>query len=501
MRFLIRPAKDVPTTSWIRENTFIIGDIRIPVTHDEGNLAITGGVGSGKTTLLLAYAGDVLKYIPGHLTTVNAIVGDPKNDLLPALRSMDLPLKVISAHVLDRSAWAWRMWEDITDPVAAEQLAFDILPDERTGSENKFYSDAPRLRFAAVLSELVRLGRPWTLRQAYLLAMSEWYTRHLIQRSQDAKTWETEKLFDENQGSTKANIHTSLIVKLRSLATYASMMERCKGSYSIKQLVRGEQVLVLGSDFRYRHILDPLNQLILNFMKRELVAQPDSRTRRHYVLIDEFPQLNSNQPSEEFPAFVEVGRSRGIRVVIVMQTPRQLVRLYGPEGTSTLLGQCLNKIMLRHADFDGASDCSNLLGRVHRYEWVRNVTEGTTRTKSRDGISTAWSRNVGASEVWADRPLVHAQEIMDLPLASWKRGIAGFAICPALSNTKRWRLNIGPDWIREHVADLRSPYDSERCGEIRGLPDPLPRDLVLHHLTPDEAKFFGLDFDPNGYRP
>src|SRR5262249_53538377 len=157
----------------------------------------------------------------------------------------------------------------------------------------------------------------------------------------------------------------------------------CKRSYSIKQLVREEQVLVLGSDFRYSHILGPMNNLILNVMKRELLSQPDSRSRRHYMLIDEFPKLNYHEAAKEFPDFVELGRSRSVRVLIAMQTPRQLVELYGEEGASTILGQCQNKIILRVADLAGATDCSNMLGRIHRYEWVQNVSEVTSRTRSR----------------------------------------------------------------------------------------------------------------------
>ena len=490
-----------PPEWWRRAHTFLLANRRIPKSLDEASLAMIGSAGSGKTTLLIPYMESVLGDIPDEFTTVNALVGDPKNDLLPLLRGMGLPLKVISAHVLDPSGWAWRMCEDVTDPVAAEQAAYDMLPDERNGSENRFYSDAPRHILAGVLRELVRSGRPWTLRHGYLFAMSEFYARQILERSADPKTRATLTLFEDGLGTTKANVQASLLTKLGNLATYAAMMENCKDSYSIKQMVRGEQVLVLGGDFRYSHILGPMNALALNCYKRELLSQPDSRTRRHYVIIDEFPKLNYHQPAEEFADFVELGRSRGVRTVIVMQTPRQLVELYGEEGASIILGQCQNKIILRVADHAGATDCSNMLGRVHGYEWTRNVSEGESVSSSPGGHSRSTSYNRSAAETYADRPLVRPEEIMDLPLASRSRGFSGYAISPALARTKRWKFRITPEWIREHVSDRELAFAIDEGEGTQPLPGPLPRDLSLRPLAPHEARLFGLNFDPNGYVP
>jgi hypothetical protein len=494
MSFLIPPSKGVPKSgrpsrAWILDNTFLLGDNRIPKSKDQGGLAISGGIGSGKTTVFRGFIRSNLKYIPDYFTTVNAVVYSPKNDLLPILRGMELPLEVISAHVLDPTGWRWRLDEDITDPIAAEQAVLDMLPDEREGNDNKFYSDAPRRITAAVMSELVRLNRGWTLRHVCLLSWSEWYAKQLIQRSLDARIRETLSLFDKDLGSTKANVHASLLTKLGNVATYAILMERCKHSYSIKELVRGDQVLVLGSDYRYSHILGPLNNLTINVMKRELLSQPESHTRRHYMFIDEFPKLNYNQPAEDFPDFLELGRSFGVRAGIVMQTPRQLVKLYGPEGASIIMGQSLNKLFLRHADLEGATDCSNLLGRINGREWNYNVGEGGSHTSAPGGDSSTRTWNDGASEVWADRPLVTPHDILNLPLASWTEGFSGFAICPALAQTKRWRFDIGPEWIKENI-DPSEPIS---------FPEPLSRDLKLEPLTRYEAERFGLEFDSNDH--
>jgi len=128
----------------------------------------------------------------------------------------------------------WRVpSETLRDPDAAEQMAKDMLTD---GHDNEFFSVAARLIFAAVVRELVRLRRPWTLRLAYHFAMNEFYARQLFERSPDAKTTETLGLFDDKLGSTKANIRASLRAKLWNVATYAALMENCKGSCSMRDL-------------------------------------------------------------------------------------------------------------------------------------------------------------------------------------------------------------------------------------------------------------------------
>ncbi len=488
---------------WVRENTFLLGPVPISKREDQGNVAIIGGIGSGKTSLLEVHMDSLFKHIPDWMTVVNGWVGDPKNDLFPLLSQKGLPLKVISAHVLDRDGWAWRMWEDLTDPVAAEQFAYDLLPDERGGGENnKFFTEAPRHIFAGVVRTLVRLGRPWTLRQAWHFAMDELYARQLFEMSSEPEVRARLALLDREQGTAKANIHSSLLTKLGNVAMYAALMDRCTRTYSIKRLVRGEQVFVLGSDFRFGHILSPMNNVLLSLIKRELIAQGNSRTRRHYVLVDEFPKLNNQTPAEEFPDFCELGRSRGVRVVIVIHSPQQLVKLYGAEGADIILGQCQHKLILKKGDFAGAQYCSNLLGRVHRYEWVQNRSYGGSTTYTPQGPTTSWTWGHGASEVYADRPLVPPDVLMDQEQASRRRGFRGYGISPALPRTKRFAFFAGRDWLARHLSDVDTSLAVDANDELKPFPNPRPAgEQRLRPLEPTEVEGFGLVFNPDGYRP
>jgi hypothetical protein len=56
----------------------------------------------------------------------------------------------------------------------------------------------------------------------------------------------------------------------------------------------------------------------------------ESRSRRMWLFLDEFPQL---PPIKQFPTFLELGRSKGVTVVIGAQDTAQIRATYGPEPT------------------------------------------------------------------------------------------------------------------------------------------------------------------------
>lgn len=490
-----RPAQGGPTETWIRENSMLWGTVRVPRSHEKGNGAIIGGIGSGKTTLFMINILSILGYIPDRLKVINAFVFDPKNQLYRALLARDLGLKVILTNVMDRRAWAWAMWRDVKDPAGAEQFAYDVLPDERKGSENQFFTDAPRHIFAGVLRELVRLGRPWTLRQAFLLSHDWAYAGQLFARSPDPAVRLRLALISPDQGVTKANLLTSLITKLKKLETYAALMEHAPGYFSIGQVTGSDAVVVFGSDFRFADILGPMNALIMKVLKQRLLSQGDDEEnrRRHYLFIDEFPKLNYNSPAEDFPDFVELGRSKGVRVTIVAQTPEQIKGLYGPEMMSTIFACCQNKLILRVSDFAGATECSNMLPFFHGYEWLQN----RGKTSSKDGDST----NHGASETRADYPLVPPDVFQHLPLADWDLGWRGYALDASMRRVPAWSFRVTPQFLSEHLGgvdqardlisneqeDLTLPY--EDCTRTA-------REQYLEELNPCEVQAFGLDFHP-----
>ena len=445
---------------WRKCHTMQFANACLPRKRDRGHFVLIGNTGSGKSTLLIMLMASIFGNIPDELETFNAFVIDPQNDFYRPLLAMDLPLKVILTNVFDRRAWAWDMCADVRDPASAWQLAYAILPEDVASNDNRFYTDAPRHRFAAVLRKLVNRGITWSLRLAYLLAMDELYAAELCRTSKDPEVRRTLVLFDKKQEATKANIETSLLTKLGNLSTYAALMEHCDKVYSLRQMVRSDVLMVDGGDFQFNNVVGPMNYTKLAILKQKIIGQEKSEKRRHYVVIDEFSALNYDKPAKEVLDFFVRSRSRGGRIAVAIHSPEQLVDLYGKHQTNVILSNCQHKIVLKLDDPDGAEYCSKMLGRIHRYEYTSN--SNTSFTSSYPHPSS--TRGTGVSETFADRALVPPHVLQELPLASLEHGFWGYAIAPGPAGTLRWGFHLSPEFLAGHaVADDHIPsYESCR---------------------------------------
>jgi len=83
-------------------------------------------------------------------------------------------------------------------------------------------------------------------------------------------------------------------------------------------------------------------QLMANFASSPALSE--SRSRRIWLMLDEFAQMGK---LEGFQQFLEVGRSRGIRCVLGLQDLEQLSDLYGQEALKTWLNTIETKIICR----------------------------------------------------------------------------------------------------------------------------------------------------------
>lgn len=479
-----RAVVDLPA-DWLRDNSLPIGGVPVPRRpFFEGNLAFIGGAGSGKTTLLIAILLRLALSKPSEIKCRNLFIYSPKNDLGPVLRSAGLSIPVINANPLHQDGAVWDPALDIDDPFLEESFGDFLIPEDEKGDQNKFYRDAPCMLLIGVVRVLnERMPRRWTPRQVYLILMRPDLMRRLFRSSRNPQVRALLQLLDDEQGSTFANIRSSLLTKTRVLWYLAILFESCRKRYSIRTLVRSECATVFGSDPRYATVLDAINALQVVVLARELLSQGDSFEREHIVCIDELARLisSSGKLLEVVSELVEWGRSRGVRAIYAIQTTAQLTR-HGKEVADILLGQCRNKILLKCLDATGSDAASQALGRARGYEWTFNVSSGPSGAGG------------GASEQYFDRPLVYPDEIAELPVASRRHGIHGYAHVPGIG---KWRFLLDKHWISEHVVDpdprIR-PYDECRK-DLRGRSlEPLQDGELDGLRIPSEPEDLGPPF-------
>ena len=122
----------------------------------------------------------------------------------------------------------------------------------------------------------------------------------------------------------------------------------------------------------------------------------ESRERRVWLFLDEFPQLPAIR---QFPTFLELGRSKGIAVVIGAQDMAQIRSTYGADQAKSWLGMIGTKIITRINPSDAAEDISRMIG---QQEIERPMTSKT---------HTGGRLSITRSAAHQTRPAVTAMDI------------------------------------------------------------------------------------------
>jgi len=150
----------------------------------------------------------------------------------------------------------------------------------------------------------------------------------------------------------------------------------------------------------------------------------ESRKRRIWLFLDEFPQL---PPIKQFPTFLELGRSKGVTVVIGAQDTSQIRAAYGPDQAKSWFGMIGTKVITRINTSEAAEDISRLIGEqeVERPNPQRHPFRGKgQRHRERPSRKAARRHGVGARiSPWSDRTrrsvlfvgLEHAVYELELP--------------------------------------------------------------------------------------
>ncbi|HEX9868379.1 MAG TPA: type IV secretion system DNA-binding domain-containing protein, partial [Candidatus Tectomicrobia bacterium] len=134
----------------------------------------------------------------------------------------------------------------------------------------------------------------------------------------------------------------------------------------------------------------------VNIARRLTPSLTESRERRIWLFLDEFPQL---PPIRQFPAFLELGRSKGVVVVIGAQDIAQLRAAYGPDQAKAWMGMIGTKIITRINISEAAEEASRLIGNQE----IERPTKSRTNAQGRRSVTTSVHREsrrvITASEI------------------------------------------------------------------------------------------------------
>ncbi len=360
-----------------------LGTYKLSLDRETRHLGVVGATGSGKTTVIRSvveqawWRGDKLLVL----------------DVKPELTSL-LPGKPILLAPWDKRSTRWDIAADCRTPADAAQLAAALVG--KGEGANAVFRDAARQVFAALIVSAQK-ERPGKWDWSWLLARLE-------QMGADSGEGLAEMISRRYPraraalaaGKTRASVlmdlsaHViELVGQLADAGPPAEDGGRNKGlslrAYLTHQSHSANiRPLVVQQDGRYKHLSQMLATAVYGLVAQTVLspevpevhpAGGDQR-QRTWIVLDEVAQLADLRSVR---ALAEVGRSKGLRLVVGAQNWHQVIELAGEHAAKALSAQIGTWLIGRQGDAEAEKWASQMAGdaRFQRQQWSSpNVLQG-----------------------------------------------------------------------------------------------------------------------------
>lgn len=132
---------------------------------------------------------------------------------------------------------------------------------------------------------------------------------------------------------------------------------------------------------------------------------PDSKTRRIWLIIDEFPQLGKIDKIEKF---LEIGRSKGIRVILAAQDISQIREVYSDNWANTLSSMMGTTIIGQVGGVETPDWCEKLIGT----RWIKRYNP--SHSGQDQGIGGMQNQTRTDNKQQTEEPVLAASELAGL---------------------------------------------------------------------------------------
>ena len=362
---------------------------RIPLSRDREtrHFLILGSVGGGKTQTMLHLIAAAIARGDGIL------VLDTKGDMMAGLPAEVGPL-LVAPH--DSRSLVWDVAADCRVKQDARELAARFIPP----SAEPMWSQAAQEIFVACIVHLQETkGRDWGWAdlEAVVTDDVEALREYVHKHNRNA-----ERLLDQPDSRTTLSILTTFQTHMRIVSVLAEAWRGPEaGRFSIRNWLQSpvpRRPLILQHDPGYPELSRIWIGSMLGILA-SAVGSPtltESRTRRIWLFLDEFPHLPAIR---QFPTFLELGRSKGISVVISAQDTAQIRAVYGPDQAKSWFGMTGTKIMTRINASESAEEVSRLIGDQEIERPMRSATHSGGRVSVTRSVQRESRRVITASEL------------------------------------------------------------------------------------------------------
>jgi len=400
-----------------KENSQLkLGTVPLPRAAETRHFLILGRPGVGKTTLL----NSVIAKLRDR--GEKAIIYDFKGDYLSFFYD---PARDYIFNPLDIRSLNWCLFDEISMHPDVDSIATSMIPPS---SQDRFWTDAARDVFAAILHYCVKTGEISNEKIWQYVSLSEGDMISVMQNALSQGIEEAKRALGYLQGYEKGSkVASDVLSSMKQYTNCFFYTRHLQNDFSIKKWIEsdGDSLLFLTNYSNLKDTLRPLLSLIVDLALKHTLSLPEDLNRRRFVIIDEFATL------QRLPTVVqalEQGRSKGASIWIASQDINQIQKIYMQETMNTIVNTTNTIACFALNDAVSSEYMSRVFGEREILETDESLSMGPS--DMRDGLNVSRRRKVErlllASEFTTLKDLHFYLKMLSYPITQSKVEIVSY---------------------------------------------------------------------------
>lgn len=379
------------------------------------HMLITGSTGAGKSVVLLPIIDQILG-TPNGRSLIYDVKGDFINRFMPSKKEHEQRCAILSPY--DARSVIWDIGRELYEKrVLVDEFCNSMLPS-KSGGEGAFWENAGRDLMKTVIVQLIdKYKGDWGWRLlhqsfitalkdnvAYMKAKVEDPTTEMDVRNQLQKTI---NMLGNPDDKTAQGIMSTVTASIKLITDLDNAWgNHLEGTPEMRQY-KGYRGFTFYEWSEHPERLGPERNLLMgaatspeltaawcstlvNILSSVLIniVADDELGRDVAIVLDEFPTLGKIN----WQGLYSVGRSRGVCMIIGIQNPEQVAKVYGKEDLSTLLGQAGIRI-------HGRDDAAAAKSTSELFETNLKLVTKISTSFSSSGKSVSFSTEEQAGQV------------------------------------------------------------------------------------------------------
>jgi hypothetical protein len=340
--------------------------IQISADRETTHFFICGSSGGGKTTIIQPMINEIVENQEKLLIYDNKGLTEKCPD----------PKAVILAP-WDKRCWAWDVSADIENSADARTFASHLIPENRN---DPIWANGAQAILSAVITDLIVKRENWTLKDVLDLISNDFdYLKNVLKEHAPDQAM---LLIDEKSKQSQSFL-MNISAHMSKVRELAHAWEG-KPKISIRRWLfdeekkheKGRRTLILQANKRYAELQAAYIKSILD-IAGGYISSPEmseSKSRRIWFCFDEVAKAGK---LDNLTEFLEIGRSKGVCVILGMQNLAQIKEIYGENIAEIWSSQCSTTFICRSRGEKTKEFMSKQIGKEVVRKWQPGYSGGS----------------------------------------------------------------------------------------------------------------------------